>query len=90
MTAPLPRIEDEKFRQRVCAWLRANGVDPARTPMYPQASIADGQLTLLQWAKGPDGRTLLNETRTAMLEEAITVPVLVMPDHDVAEWLKQP
>lgn len=76
--------EDDAFRREVCDWLRANGIDPARTPMNPDASVADGQLTLRQKIQR-NGRDVVvgGEIPT----ETVTVPLLVAPSRDVADWL---
>jgi hypothetical protein len=79
-------IEDDyDFRQRVCAWLSANGVDPKHTPMYPDASIADGRLTLRQKVQH-DGHDVVRGGE--VVTHTITVPVLVEPDAEIAEWLR--
>lgn len=80
------KIEDDyEFRQRVCLWLSANGVDPKRTPVHPDASIADGQLTLRQKTQRK-GHDVVDGND--ILTHVITVPVLVEPDAEVAEWLR--
>jgi hypothetical protein len=78
-------MEDE-FRREICAWLRANGVDPARTPMDPYASVADGVLTIRQKVSR-EGRDVVLPGGLGVLAETITVPVVVAPDARVAEWL---
>lgn len=77
--------EDHDFRREVCAWLVANGIEPARTPTDPHASIADGRITLLQKVQR-GGRDLVMWGEA--VKEAVTVPLLVEPSHDVAEWLR--
>lgn len=84
--------DDYAARQQVCGWLRANGVDPARTPMHPQASISDGQLTIRQKVSrpGPNGGladVIDPANPNTILEETITVPVVVEPTGVVAAWL---
>jgi hypothetical protein len=84
------RVDDDfLFRQRVCRWLEANGVDPNKTPMQADASIADGRLTIRQKVRGPNGGDQLDPSNpNEILTEVITVPVLVEPDKEVAEWLR--
>ncbi len=87
------KVEDESFRQRVCRWLEANGVDPNKTPMQADASIADGRLTIRQKVTLPGTNgglvdQLDPENPNEILTEVITVPVLVEPDKEVAEWLR--
>lgn len=83
---------DEDFRTKVCAWFLANGLDPARLPAEPDASIADGQLTALRKVgrPGEHGRLVdvLDERGAGPLLETVTVPLLVEPDAEVAEWLR--
>jgi hypothetical protein len=78
---------DDAFREQVCDWLRANHVNPARIPLYPQASISNGQLTLLRKVQR-NGADVLDPSGTEILTETITVPVLVEPTGDVATWLQ--
>jgi hypothetical protein len=85
-------LDDDAARRQVCDWLRANGIDPARTPMHPQASIADGRLTIRQKVSrpGPNGGladVIDPEDPNRILEETITVPVVVEPDGVVVTWL---
>lgn len=81
---------DDQFRERVCAWLTANGVDPGNTPVDADPSIADGQLTLRQWVTGPNGhgRVIDPSDPNRLLTKTITVPLLVEPEGDVAEWVR--
>jgi len=79
-------IEDDAFRREVCDWLRANGIDPHRTPMNPDPSIADGRITIRQKVQR-DGRDVILDGFD-VLKETITVPLLVEPEGDIAEWLR--
>lgn len=83
---------DEDFRTKVCAWFRANGLDPARLPMESNASIADGRITTLRKVgrPGEHGRLVdvLNPNGDGVLVETVTVPLLVEPDAEIAEWLR--
>jgi len=78
--------DDYAAREQVCDWLRANGIEPARTPMYPDASINDGQITIRQFAL-VDGESVPDPTGDAVMTETITVPVQVEPTGIVATWL---
>lgn len=80
--------DDDQFRAEVCDWLRANGIDPARTPIHCDASIADGMLTIRQKVQR-DGRDVFDPADpNRILEETVTVPVVVEPSPDIAEWLR--
>jgi hypothetical protein len=80
-------MTDYDFLGEVCAWFRANGIEPKALPADPKASIANGQLTTLAKVQH-NGRDVLNETRDGVLIETITVPLIVDPSADVAEWLR--
>lgn len=77
-------VTDDDFRNEICEWLIANGIDPNRTPMNPDASIVDGQLTLRQKIQR-DGRDVVvwGEIPT----ETVTVPLIAAPPPDIADWL---
>lgn len=76
---------DKAFRREVCDWLRANGIDPIRTPMNCHASVADGQLTILQKVQR-DGRDVVMWGE--VVTETVTVPLKVAPEGDIALWLQ--
>jgi hypothetical protein len=76
--------DDWDFRQEICAWLTANGIDPGRTPMNPDATIADGQLTLRQKSRRNGHDVVVNGD---VPTETVTVPLLVQPPSDIADWL---
>lgn len=84
----MSRVEtDEAFRKRVCAWLRANGVDPAATPMEARASVTDGVLTILQKVQ-VDGCDVLDpEDPTRILTRTAQFPVVAKPDFEIEQWL---
>lgn len=81
--------DDFDFRQEICAWLSANGISPALTPMHPDPSIADGQITIRQKVQR-DGRDVLIPGAFEVLTETITVPLVVAPEGDVATWVHPP
>lgn len=76
--------DDDAFRREICDWLAANGIDPGRTPMNPDATIVDGQLTLRQKIQR-GGRAVVHGGQVAT--ETVTVPLLVAPPPDIADWL---
>jgi hypothetical protein len=75
---------DDDFRREICDWLTANGIDPGRTPMNPDATISDGMLTLRQKIRR-NGHDVVSHGEIAT--ETVTVPLLVEPAPDVAGWL---
>jgi len=42
------------------AWLEANGVDPTTVPAAQEVLVEDGNLTFVEFAKGPDGVMILD------------------------------
>ena len=81
---------DDEFRQLVCDWFRANGVDTRRLPMNPDASIADGQLTFRRvlWSEPTQTPMIDPGDPLSILTEVVTVPLVTEPPPDVAEWLR--
>jgi hypothetical protein len=82
---------DHQFQREVCDWFRANGVDPRRLPFDPNASIADGQLTFVRKVGRPGKHGLVDVIAPGgfdVLKETVTVPLLVEPPPDVAEWVR--
>jgi hypothetical protein len=78
---------DEDFRREVCDWLRANNIDPRVVPVEPNLSVADGRITLLCKVQR-DGRDVIAPNGYEVLTETVTVPLLVAPEGDVAEWVR--
>lgn len=73
-----------QLRGPICAWLRANGLDPNRIPTYAMITIGDGKITTDQLPDGPvkvtpDGRVVY---------ETITVPLIEQPPAEIAEALR--
>lgn len=78
---------DEDFLKEVCDWLTANGVNPSRIPMWATPSIADGKLTIQRKVER-NGRDVLDPSGAmGVLTETVSVPLLVEPPPDIAEWL---
>lgn len=83
-----PMNQTSAARQAVLDWLRANGVNTADLPADPRASVTDGQLTLQQWVRRPDGGVMIDPNKPNMLmTRTITVPVVAAPPPIVEEWL---
>lgn len=80
--------EDGDYREAICAWLIANGINPADVPMDARASIADGQLTIPLKVKSTKGNDLIDPSDdTQTFRSTVTVPVTVPPSPDVELWL---
>ncbi|GIF08678.1 hypothetical protein [Actinoplanes siamensis] len=81
---------DDDFRREVCDWFRANGVDPGRLRQDPQASIADGRLTFRRVVfRELTGTPMMDPAEPfEPLTEVVTVPLVVQPSADIAEWLR--
>jgi hypothetical protein len=84
------RIDDDaEFREAVCVWLRANGLNPNDIPAGACPSIADGQITVGTWVRGENGGLLMDPADPNYpLRRTVTVPLVEEPTGDVAEWLK--
>lgn len=72
---------------QTCEWLRANGINPGDVVAKPRASMADGQVTLIMKARGPDGRDVIDPEGTGVLMETRAFPVTVPPPPLVEIWL---
>jgi hypothetical protein len=82
---------DELFRDKLLAWLAANGIDGRHVPHGERPSLADGQLTLRMFLLSQQGRQQIDPLDdTRCLTHTVTVPVVVDPDPDVASWLIPP
>lgn len=79
---------DDDFRAEVGRWLRANGVNPGDLPIDSVISIADRMITFRRFIRDADGRKRINGLENCLLTEVATVPLLVEPTGDVAEWLR--
>lgn len=75
------------LRERVCDWLRANGIDPTHVAGDARATMVDGQVTLVMKVRGPNGRDVINPEGDGVLMETKTFPVTVAPPPLVEEWL---
>ena len=72
---------------QTCDWLRANGIDPRHVTSEPNASMADGQVTLIMKVRGPGDHDVIDPEGTGVLKETRTFPVIVPPPPLVATWL---
>lgn len=82
---------DSAFREKLMAWLAANGIaDPGRTvPIAERPSLADGKLTIRLFTLNARGCVQfdLEAADDRPLTHLATVPVIVQPDADVQTWL---
>jgi len=82
---------DETFRDKLCSWLRANGVEPGHVPQGERPSLVDGRLTLRMFTLSDAGRRQSDPLDgTRCLTHTVSVPVVVEPDAEVATWLIPP
>lgn len=81
---------DEPFRNRLIAWLAANGIDADQVPHGERPSLVDDQLTVRMFtlAKGRPQGDPIDDNR--ILTHTVTVPIMVQPDADVLSWLIPP
>jgi hypothetical protein len=80
-------ITDDAFRERLCEWLRLNGINPNHVPAYERPTYADGKLTLRMRLLSADGKVQLEPSGEGVLNHTVTVPVEVPPTDDVLLWL---
>jgi hypothetical protein len=78
MTAHRDRRED------LCAWLRANGIDPDEVPLDADMTITtvDNDARWLRcevFVTDANGRRMLNERRTDVARDTVTVPLRAEP-----------
>lgn len=73
--------------EQTLAWLRANGINPAHVTPEPNASMADGQVTLIMKVRGPNGGDVIDPEGFGVLKETKTFPVTVPPPPLVETWL---
>lgn len=79
--------DNDGLRRRACAWVRANGLDPANTPVDCSPSITDGRLTIRQWIRRNGGLIISQTDPNTVLSEMVTVALRVEPEGDVATWV---
>jgi hypothetical protein len=82
-----PGLGEPSARWQVCEWLRANGINPNHVPAYPNASMADGRLTLRMKVRGPKGGDVIEPEGGDVLMETRTFPITVPPPPLVEIWL---
>ena len=84
--------KDSAFREKLMAWLVANGIDdPGRTvPIAERPFLADGKLTIRLFTLNAKGNVQfdLQAHDDRPLTHEVTVPVIVQPDADVQTWLR--
>jgi hypothetical protein len=63
-----------------CAWLEANGIDPAKVPAAQEVLVEDGQLTFVEFLYRADGRKLVSPG--GEVEKILrTVPLVSAPEN---------
>lgn len=82
--------DDATFRDRLLAWLLANGIDGRYVPAGERPSLADGNLTLRMFTLTESGHRQFDPVSDEALTHVATVPVLVDPDDEVSAWLTPP
>lgn len=92
MDAVQERVENDKpFRDRLIAWLAANGIDADQVPAGERPSLVDGRLTLRMYTLNAKGRQQIDPIDdNRLLTHTVTVPITVQPDADVLSWLIPP
>lgn len=78
-----------KVMDDICAWLRANGIEPRTVPEAAVPTIADGLITCDVFLINANGNKYLDEVSGRAAMGTITVPLVVEPPVVLAEWLAQ-
>jgi hypothetical protein len=73
-------------RDNICAWLRANGIDPKSVPEGARPSLIGDQLTIDLYVRNAAGRMMV--VGAAVARTTATVTVAAPPPPDVARWLR--
>jgi hypothetical protein len=79
--------DDDRFRERLCDWLRLNGINPNHVPPYERPTYVDGKLTLRMRLLDDNGKVQHDPSRDGLLEHTVTLPLEVPPTGDVLLWL---
>jgi len=80
---------DDKLREQVCDWLRANGIDPKHIPLNTRMSWVDGQLTTDVYLLRGGCQYLDPATNHEVARTTKTFPTS-QPPPAVAAWLGHP
>lgn len=78
---------EAEFREQICAWLRANGLDPGDIPIGASVIVSDHWITTMVWQRDAQGDRKMNPTTGEPVLGGVTVPMLVPPEGDVANWV---
>lgn len=79
--------DDATFRDKLIAWLLANGVDGNYVPAGERPSLIDGVLTLRMFTLSAAGKRQFDPVSDEAMTHTETVPVVVEPDDEVRTWL---
>jgi hypothetical protein len=83
--------DDAVFRDRLCDWLRANGIEPGHVPAGERPSLVGGLLTLRMFDLDAAGKRQFDPSGDQFLTRTVTIPMTVEPASvDVARWLTPP
>lgn len=86
---PLDPRHDNELREEICAWLRANGVDPADIPMDVRMTLGERWVSTDVFVRGPGGGILLTAACDDVQLETRRFVVNVPPAGRVLEWLRR-
>jgi hypothetical protein len=79
---------DCAYRDAICEWLRANGVDPGMVPTDAFATTDGNQCTVEVYRISPKGSMVFNDARGRAERGTTTFTVEVAPTALVMEWLR--
>ncbi|WP_104087042.1 hypothetical protein [Arthrobacter sp. GMC3] len=63
------------------AFIEANGLDPKEVIADQVATIENGQLTVVIFSQGLDGKKILNGLGDAYMKQSKTVPLISAPEN---------
>lgn len=79
--------DDRQFRDQLCDWLSANGLDPAEIPQDATITIGHSGITTEVKTRNPDGTDVFTQTGD-IVTDTVTVPLAVDPPPLVRAWLR--
>jgi hypothetical protein len=71
---------------KICAWLRANHVEPSIVPTWAVPKVESGRLTCTVYALR-NGQKYLLEDRETIALDFLDVPLIQEPPAVLAQWL---
>jgi hypothetical protein len=74
-------------RERLCVWLRANGIDPNDVPTDARLAVADDLIFCPVYRRNDAGRLFVDPATDTAARKVVAVPLVAEPGETVAGWL---